>query len=601
MSIKKLRFTSSLCFLVVLCVVFSFTSSDAQKRRPGSTITVQDSLAQADSSKIDQRLLPSLRLREYTITGTQRIRILPSQRNPIETRDYTRRESALSIEGRSDRSAPGVKGAKEERAMDVPVTGIVNEAYFSAGKYADINAGVKYRRKFPKNELYTDIDIRTSSGHVDYADYYSINGTVGEVRPLTGRILNKAQLAFNAQQYKFYGSIPDPERKRSGYFVDFSDAMDILQWDAVYLSLEGGGRYFDPDTSQYFNWNLWTRLNINSMIGSTFITGTFELNTDRVKDSASGNAPVNDANFGMARVAVERLFSPRFHLKVGAAYYHTFTKNANFVLKNQNNVLVATGPFEFDEKANKVYPQIALTYDFGEPGRFFIEYEPTVAPFTLLERLKYNQYLNLTSPLSYEDLKQSIKIGWSRSYVHDLSFEIFYNDRRIDKYGILIDNAVLDNAKQGMWFYSFDNVIDANEYRGIINWNPDPRFSAWTSLSYTEYTVRESDFAASVPYVPNFTGEVSLQFLPGWGLQFILDGQYIDKRDTGLKTDAFGQIEETETLEDYFMMNFTVSKQWNRNLNSYMYFYNLLNEEYQMWHRYYAPDFVGGAGIRYFW
>lgn len=594
--------------VLVVSIIVLIAGQDsviAQKQRPPTKRTViPDTTGTGKKKPIDvDKQLPTLNLREYTITGTERVRVLPSMRNPVDVADYTRLERLPATSDRANRVAPGAGGMKHIRTFEQPVIGGVNEAYLSIGKYSDVNAGVKYRRKFTGSELFADIDLRRNSGHVDFAENSTFSGNIADVRPLTETIQNKAQLTFNFQNYKFYGSPPDPARKRSGYYFDLNNSTEMSFFEPVQMSFQTGGRYFDPDDpggSDVFNWDAWAKLNMRSVIGSTFFFGSFEVNTDRVKDSGAGNAPVSDANYARAQIMMERLITPRFHLKAGFGYYHSKTKNAHLLYSTASGAPVISGPQVVEFEANDLYPQVAVTYDFGEQGRFFIEYEPKIDSFTLLDKLKQNQYLKLTTPLAYENVSQSIKVGWRRSYVHDLSFELFYNDRRIKNYGIPIDNGyVLDATQQGTWSMIYFNTIDANEYRGVLNWNPHPRFNAWTSISYTEYTVRESDFAERIPYVPNLISEVSLQFLPGWGTQFVLDGQYFDKRHY-VPFNVDNSAPEPR-LDDYFLCNLTISKQWNRQFSSYIYVYNIFDEEYQVWQGYMAPDLVSGAGLRYFW
>jgi len=584
----------------MLAAAFVSVPVSAQKKRPPTKKTaVQDTVkSKRDTLSLEEKKkLPVLKLREYTITGTERVRILPSQRRAIEMADYTRSERISALESGQNRSVPGSGGQKAMRVFDTPVAGLINEAYVSFGRYSDLNAGVKLRRKYVNDEFFSNVDYHRSSGHVDYADYYSFDGDVAHIRSLAERIQNKARAAVNFQQYRFYGSLINPGQKRNSLYFDAANVTDIMRWEPVQFSFEVGGRYHEPDNTRIFNWDLWSRLNWRTVAHSTFIYGGVEANTDRIKDGGSGNAPISDANYMTAFCTVERLITARLHVKAGAAYYYAYSKNANLQYAVVNDMLVLSGPFLVERERSIVYPQAALTYDFGEQGRFFIEYEPAVESFSLLDKLRYNRYLQTTSPLSHEDVSQNLKIGWRRSYAYDLSFEVFYNDKRIKNYGILLDNGVNVLLWQGIWSYVYGNVIDINEYRGAVNWNPHPRFYAWCSLSYADYTVRSSSFADRLPYLPNMTGDFSAQFMPGWGTQIILDGQYIGGRNAA----PFDIQNMNAKLDSYFIANITISKQWTKQLGSYIFLDNLFDQDYEVWQGYRAPDFMTGAGLRCFW
>lgn len=587
---------------VVVSVLALFSGGDltAQKKRPPQTKkTVQDSINAAKQDSLEEeKALPKLNLREYTITGRERLRVLPSDRNPVLMTDFARSVQVSVLQGQQNRVAPGAGGPKFGRDFSSPIGGSVNEVYASFGKYSDINAGVKYRKKFEDRELFTDLNIKNTEGHVDFAEYFSLNGSIADIRPIAQDIQNRFQVMFNTQRYKFYGSQVNPEAKRSGYYVDVSNTTDIMRFEPVQISLDVGGRYFDPDDTEYFNWDLWSKLNMRAVAGSSFITGSVLITTDRVKDGGSDNAPISDANYVRAQLSFERLLTPRLHLKAGASYYNTMSENASPLFENVDGSLIVTGPHLVEKKTSEVYPQVAITYDMGDQGRFFAEYDPRIDPFNLLEKLMYNQYLSITTPLAYEKVSQSLKFGWRRSYTHDLSFEIFYNDRSIEDFGILLDtNQAMGGTPSGSWGFMYGNRVDVNEYKATLSWNPHIRFGAWTSLSYSDYNVRESTFADRLPYVPELVSEISVSFIPGWATQIILDGRYVGERETmPFDTD----IEQTE-LDSYFLANITIDKQWNRQVSSYIYLYNIFNQEYELWQGYFAPDFVGGAGFRFFW
>jgi len=588
-------------WLIVPAIIFTveISRAAAQKKTPPTAKTaLQDTIVKDIRTDVTQPMLRTLDFKEYTILGMERMRVLPTQRKAIVMADITSRERISTSVEKSEHRPPGAGGEKVDRSFELPMIGLINEAYAAFGKYTDINAGIRLNKKHIKDEFFGDFDFHRNSGHIFNANFYKLTGNVANIHEFNDRIQSKTELLFNVHEYKFYGAQTTPNEKRKGFNVDLLSEINITQWEAVDIWAESGGRFVNPDDSKIFNWDLWSRVNLSSIVYSTYVNGSFEMNTDRVKDGAFDNAPLSEANYARAQLTVERLVMPRLHLRVGGTYTHYYSNNANNVYSFQNNILTVLKREIQIREDNKFYPLAALTYDMDDLGRLFIELEPKIEPFTMLEKLRQNPFLELTSPLSYENTSHSVKLGWKRSYAYDLAFEIFYNDKRIKNYGILVDRGLgFGGQPEGRWSYDYNNVLDVNEYRGIVNWSPYNMLNVWGSISYIDYTVVESIFAEYVPYMPNFTFDFTLNFMPGYGFQLIVDGQYIGKRYIA----PYKLPRLNNKLNDYFLSNLTISKQWNRQLGSYIYISNIFNEKYHMWNNYLAPDLTCGAGLRYFW
>ena len=590
---KRILFLA-LAVVFALAIIMPVYPAVAQKiTPPPPKITPPDSLPNKQS--LPEKSLPSLDLKEYTILGRDRLRVLPSQRQAIGLADITTREMIAAAENDRQYQPPGAGGEKSEQSFQTNFGGVINEAYVAFGRYTDINAGLKLRKQYPKDVYFANFDYHINEGHITNADFYDVSADVSQIHRYNDSIQNTTSLSFNLHDYKFY-SVPFSPIERKRYHAEISTATSFTNWDPLNIRWEVGGRYLDPDDSKIFNWDLWTRFDWNSIAYSTLLSGLFEFNTDRIKDGSLNNAPLSDANYGKALFQIERLITKRLHLKVGGAFYYYYSQNAINEFSIENNELVVSDERILKTREdNIVVPIGAITFDMAEGGRLFVEYEPTVASFNLLDKIRYNPYLDLTSPHTYEHTSHDFRVGWRRSYAYDLAFEIFYSDKRIKNYGILLDKQPGLNIQDGSFIFFHDNILDINEYRGIINWNPHPRFNAWSSLSYIDYTISKSDIAERVPYLPNFTFDFSLQYLPGYGVKFILDGQYSGTR---FVSPVAGNRNK---LDEYLLANLTISKQWSWSVGSYVYFSNLFNQKYELWNRYLEPDLKGGAGFRYFW
>lgn len=582
-------------FIVFILSLFQISRAAAQKRVPASLDLVPaDTAATQENPPANASPLPSLELKEYTIIGKERVQILPSQRTDAELTDITARERLVEIENREAYDTPGAGGEKIGSVFNAPVAGVINELYGSFGRYSDVNAGLKLRKKFLTEEIFGDMDFRRSDGYVVNSEYYDFTGNLANLHSVSEGLDNRTEVTFNAHEYKLYGSQSSIE-ERQGYTIDVSSVFQISTVEPVDLRVEIGGRYNDPDRTEIFNWDLRSRINLDAIAYSTLISGSIEWNADRVKDGDNDNAPINETNFAKAQLTFTRPLAERLHLRVGGSLYWYGSESAEPVITILNDTIIDINERVLvDRKNNKAYPIASLTLDLEDAGRVYVEYEPGVESVTLLSKLKVNPYLDFASPLSHEVTSQNFKVGWGRSYAYDLSFELYYNDKRINNYGYLFESGLgLGTIQDGKWTFIYDNKLDINEYSGLVNWSPDPRFNAWISGRVLDITVVESIFSDNVPYMPDLVFDYSMQYTPGYGFQIILDGQYTGKR--------YAHPVNNEQLDGYFLANVTVSKRWSKVLGTYAYISNLFDEEYEIWNNYLAPDFNGGAGLRFFW
>jgi len=88
---NKNIFVSAITIAIALPLMMLVNPVAAQKKTPPPPkINIPDSLQNKQS--VPDKSLPSLNLKEYTILGRERLRVLPSQRQAIGLADITTRE-----------------------------------------------------------------------------------------------------------------------------------------------------------------------------------------------------------------------------------------------------------------------------------------------------------------------------------------------------------------------------------------------------------------------------------------------------------------------------------------------------------------------------
>ena len=133
-----------------------------------------------------------------------------------------------------------------------------------------------------------------------------------------------------------------------------------------------------------------------------------------------------------------------------------------------------------------------------------------------------------------------------------------------------------------------------HEIRALLNWRMNEYISIWSSTGYKIYEFTTSNNVNQIPYLPEFDFDFTIRALPGYGIELMLNGQYIGEQFTS-------QFSTNEVLEPYFIGSLSVSKKIGENVEIYGQLNNLLNTDYEIWKGYSAPQFNGWGGIKVFW
>ena len=133
-----------------------------------------------------------------------------------------------------------------------------------------------------------------------------------------------------------------------------------------------------------------------------------------------------------------------------------------------------------------------------------------------------------------------------------------------------------------------------HEIRALLNWRMNDYVSIWSSTGYKNYEFTISNNVDQIPYLPVFDFDFTIRALLGYGIELMLNGQYIDERFTS-------QFKDNDVLDSYFIGSLSVSKKIGENVEIYGQLNNLLNTDYEIWKGYIEPQFNGWGGIKVFW
>ncbi len=617
---------------VCILLIFIFINSVgfSQKKKPvrtatisqDTTLTVQEKPKQVETTDPG---LPTIELKEHTIVGERIISNVPdSKKTTIKTNIPIITANPTGV-GKGNRLITGAGGVKMDQSIFYPTTNISNELYLSFGRYIDINAGLKLRKQYIDDELFVDMDYRWNDGHVDNSDYHFYRNTLTNIHRFNRFVQNKTQFTLTDNTYNFYGALVNPQEKRSRINLDFSSTTGITGWKLANVRWDAGVRYMDPDNSQLFNWGLWTDLNISKTIGTSFLTGNIKIISDRIeiplnpnqldslhawveqntgqvpilylekiRDDITNNSLLSNSLFGNVRSTIEHVFARNLKVKGGLNIsYHYSNNKHGFIFGGDENIV----PYE--DELITMYPILGMEFNLGPIGSIFGIFEPELENISLIQILNSNPYINMSTPLSYRDVDSNLKIGWKRSGTYDLSFETFYNYKDINNYGIFIPqdwDAEEDNF--GHWDIVYGNDIILHEIRAILNWRVNDFISVWSSTGYKNYEITKSNNADQIPYFSNIDFDFTLRALPGYGIELMLNGQFISEQFTSQfkATDNNNDI-----IESYFVGNLSVSKKIGDHIEIYGQLNNLLNVDYEIWKGYSAPQFNGWGGVKVFW
>jgi len=626
---KIIKSTQLFRILLASLFVISVTSPIfAQKQKPiratsitKSDTTIVETIETAEDEKTE--VLPIIDLKEHVITGEQQVETVPIYRNPVDKSISVNVEDNPTKEGKSNRSAPAAGGDKEKKEVVQPISEIVNEFYASYGKYAETSAGLKLRKRFVDDELFTNLDYEYNEGHLPNAGFESFSGSLINIHRFNKYTQNKSEISLKQQGYRFYGAATNFNEKRTRFDLDLNSVTDFRKWSPLNFRLENGVRYLDPDNSQLFNWNVWTNISGSGAIGSTYINGSIQFILDRIeeplnasqldslhswiireldrnpidyidkiRDDIGENITINEAYFGKTQLRIERLITPRLHIRIGGTYFQ-YLNDYNDLLQNSFYVV----PEINGEIESAAYPNFSAEFNFGIFGSVFLASDPKVVPITLSQKLNINPYLNLATPLVFEDHSQNIQIGWRRSSTYNLSFEILFDRTKIENYAMYEDIGTNDFRLNGRWYLVYDNVVELDQIRAMLNWNIHSNVQLWATARYNNYEIKSSERAKYIPYLPELELEYSLQLFPGYDIQVALNGQYAGKRDAT----TIDYPVKIAKIESHFFHNIYLSKKINNSFEIFINVNNITEEYIELWHGYQLPGIHGNGGIKIFW
>ncbi len=626
----NITFNKNLCqTLLSLSLILIFINSIgfSQKKKPtrtstvlqDTTLTIQEKPKQVEATDPG---LPTIQLKEHTIVGERIIKNVPdSEKTTIKTNVPIITANPTG-EGKGNRLISGAGGIKMDQSIFYPTTNISNEFYSSFGRYNDINTGIKFRKQYIDDELFVDMDYRWNSGHVENSDYHFFRNTLTNIHRFNRYVQNKTQFTLTDNTYKFYGTSTDPQEKRSRINLDFSSTTGITGWELANVRWDVGVRYMDPENSQLFNWGLWTDLNISKTIGTSFLTGNIKIISDRIeiplnpdqldslhawveqnigqvpilylekiRDDITNTKLLSNSLFANMRTTIEHVFARNLKVKGGLNISYHYSNNEHGLIFGGDE-----GNFVPQEsELTSIYPILGMEINLGPIGSIFGIFEPTFETISLIQMLNTNPYINMSAPLTYRDIESNLKIGWKRSGTYDLSFETFYNYKDINNYGIFIPQEWgTEEENIGHWDIIYGNDIVLHEIRALLNWRINDYISVWSSTGYKNYDITVGNNVDQIPYLPKFDFDFTIRALPGYGIELMLNGQFISEQFTS-------QFDNNEVLEPYFIGNLSVSKKIGDHFEIYGQLNNLLNVDYDIWEGYSAPQFNGWGGIKVFW
>jgi hypothetical protein len=616
---------------ILLIFIFINSTSFSQKKKPSRTTAVpQDTILTVQEKPKPKQTtdpsLPTLELKEHTIVGERIITNVPHSKKTTDKTNIPIITANPTGEGKGNRLVSGAGGIKIDQNIFYPITNISNEFYSSYGRYNDVNIGLKMRQQYIDDELFADMDYRWNGGHIINSDYNYFRNTLTNIHRFNRYIQNKTQFSLTDYTYKFYGALVNPQEQRSRVNLDISSTTGVTGWEFANVRWDAGAKYMDPDNSQLFNWGLWTDLNLSKTIGSSFLTGTIKLITDRIeiplnpnqldslhawveqntdqvpikylekiRDDITNNSLLSNSQFGNMRTTIEHVFARNLKVKGGLNIFYHKSNNEHGLIFGEEGI----DNVPFEEELTTIYPILGMEFNLGPMGGLFGIFEPKLENNSLTQILNTNPYVNMSAPLSYNDIVSNLKLGWKRSGTYNLSFEVYYNYSDVNNYGIFIpQDWDTEDKNIGHWDIIYGNDIILHEIRALLNWRISDNISIWSSTGYKNYNITKSKYADQIPYFPKLDFDFIIRALPGFGIELMLNGQFISEQFTS-------QVKAADNNDDiikpYFIGNLSISKKIGKYVEIYGQLNNFLNVDYEIWKGYNAPNLNGWSGIKVFW
>ncbi|MFC1726311.1 hypothetical protein ACFL4T_11845 [candidate division KSB1 bacterium] len=551
-------------FLVIgLLSVFLISGYAQEKKEPPTKSKTE--------TKKDEKKLPELKERRYTIYGKERLDFIDADKSGVSLDIYRggiTGVTPLGLININDRITSGLKKGFGIFSLKSEYKNSVN---ISIGKYKDLVLGVNYGRVRDEDEARFFGEINRNSGFIPNSGYFSGDFDINYTRILNDYSSLNSELVINKYDYKFYSdALNGLDRKLMS--LKLHSGLNFYKWERTKLYLNGVLSYFTGEDDKNlrevkaagsisFN-SVYSGFSLNGNLSYVFNSHDLENFNNELIDGTL------NYNFINGHITGRKKFSDYIDVFAGIKYYFA----------------------EDFEKTEKIYPTFGFNLDLDNDLTILTHFDPVVRFVSAEELLGENRFLSFSTLPYYEFVKFKLTSGFRKKFIGKISAGAYLSFKEIENFGVyVLDNYYQKFTKnKGINFklqtVSFDLAYDHNEYlsmmvAGEIN-NPG--------------SIKNLEAGDNIPYYPLYNAGFNVEFaVPEITTSFLLNGNFTSKR--------FYYDPDKQELDSYFLLDLKIYKKLMKNSQVYLNFSNLLNAEFESWNGFREPDFMMSGGFKILW
>ncbi len=552
-----------------------------------------DTVAVNEEEIPQQRELPEIQLKEYTIVGLAKVTLPHKVRTQIfkdvdihwlSNRSVWEKELP-SIAFQFSRVKPSLF-----RLYEFPW--LKTDA--SYGSYNTANVNINTQFKIQNTLPYFSANFGRSDGHVDNSQWTTAGLQAGVHQKLAKGHLWKLGTDYQFDKRAIWGNwdIFQTEWDAQTTLWKFFTGLD-QQWSDNFSS-QLNGTYFLDDHENAFQysdrgWDVSGNL-ILSIKNTQLEAQVGAQKTDVTVESANLMQLNNDSTF--------------------LGYEASLSKAGFFARQKTNQLSIKAGiiyqrgdensdPTDLNTtEQNFTFPHASVSYGFGGWGNISFGYFPAVEMQRLrdgINGLPFSDYSNF----KLNEYDSRWRMGLEINLPKQVQFHLTATASNIQNYWapILPADSLQANFTQGGypgWTYDVLTEVSLGEVQARLQWDvvPSLRISGWMNIRQSD--ISDSKNAAidgnEVPYLPVWVGQGSAQWNFYGNHRISIGLEYTGER--------YDNVQNSILVDDYLLVNAKLHLQLRDNIGLFIAGNNLLDTEYEKWRDFIAPGITGSGGIK---
>lgn len=212
---------------------------------------------------------------------------------------------------------------------------------------------------------------------------------------------------------------------------------------------------------------------------------------------------------------------------------------------------------------------------------------------TYMNLAQINPYSRINGGFRTRKVNLEFSAGLRGAFSKRMTYKVAYKYLSVDNDYLFVNSLDWDNSYQLQVRY--DNVT-TNQFNGEISHDGEK----WKNVLYGEYNLYNTESEVDAWHRPKYQIKYNTTYNLQNKINVGMDVFFVSSRLVSSPTlNSF--LPETSVLSSFADINFNVKYNYNKNLQAFVRLNNVLNNDYQMWHRVpnFGFNFLAGANYKF--